>query len=94
MEDSEVDTTADVGIPYYYVVASTIGSHTSPDSEPIDCISQKSSISRAEVGEQVIGVPFAAGNQAVEDCRPPGRGLAAGNQLILAADDHAFTLCG
>ena len=37
-ETSYIDSTASVGTPYYYVVGSTVGAHTSPDSEPVPAL--------------------------------------------------------
>ena len=37
-ETTYVDSTAVAGTPYYYVVASTIGTHTSPDSKPVPAL--------------------------------------------------------
>jgi alpha-L-fucosidase len=37
-ETTYTDSTAIAGTPYYYVVASTIGTHTSPDSEPVPAL--------------------------------------------------------
>lgn len=37
-ETTYIDSTAFPGIPYYYVVASTIGTHTSHDSEPVPAL--------------------------------------------------------